>query len=119
MIYNQKQIISKLRRRSAILLIIIFSLLYTIRLYHLDLEFSRFETESNLHELLESEKTVVKLQNKIDSLEKINTVSIKENENKINTKKESKKVDKIIGPDSIKIENVEPVDDVIKDTLNP
>lgn len=116
MITQDKQIISRLRKRISLLIILIFSLCYWIRINYYDLEWNSFEIDNLRQESIEKDEKITSLQKEIDSIKNNKQeVSTKKVKNIINTKKKEIQVK----PDSVKtVENelLKPIETVVTTT---
>jgi predicted Holliday junction resolvase-like endonuclease len=107
-----RYILKKLKRRVAFLLVIVFFLLYWIRLLKYDLEY--YQSENNIlnYEMIKMESQMLKLRRDISSLK-----TPKEKEKKIkiiNTKKVEIKKDSL----ELKSTPIETTQPIVSDTLN-
>lgn len=120
MLPQDRQLILKLRKRISILIIIIFSLCYWIRINYYDLDWKKFELDDLRQESIEKDKKISTLQEEIDSIKntKQKEAPIKKAKKIINTKnKETQsKTDtaKVTETEIPKIESVIPPADSTK-----
>lgn len=101
MISKDNELIKKLKTRISILIIIIFSLLYWLRINYLDVGYNRDQVESLTYELIEKDILIRNLEYKIKSIENKKIEKTKK-EFIINTKKEKEKIKK----DTISIKQI-------------
>lgn len=101
MLPKDKHLIYKLKRRISILIVVILSLSYWIRINYYDLDWKTSEVEILQYEISEKENEIKSLQSKLDSI-KISTVvkNIEKPKIIINTKKKELKPK----TDSVKID---------------
>lgn len=100
MISKDNELIKKLKTRISILIIIIFSLFYWLRINYLDVGYNRDQVESLTYELIEKDILIRNLEYKIKSIENKKIEKTKK-EFIINTKKE-----KEIKKDTISIKQI-------------
>lgn len=88
MLPQDKQLIIKLRKRISLLIILIFSLCYWIRINYYELDWKSSEIDIIRLENSEKDQQISSLQRKLDSIKNIKQeVSTKKDENIINKKK--------------------------------
>lgn len=115
MLPKDRQLISKLRKRSALLTIVILLLSYWLQQKYYDVEYYKNETDSKLRELRIKDLEIQKLKSKVEKLDQKKTPIVAPKKKKIiNTTKESKK-DTLVKSDSI-----EPIleEKITEDTIN-
>ncbi len=96
LVTKERKTIQKLKRKVGFLIIIIFSLLYWIRMKYLDNEFLYMQSEADQYEIMELESENRMLQFKFDSIQKkFENPNLEKKESKIiiNKKQEESKKD--------------------------
>lgn len=115
MLPKDRQLISRLRKRSALLVVVVLILSYWLQQKYLDVDYYKSETDATIRELRIKDSQIQKLKSKIEKIDQKKPTPITLKKKKIiNTNKEPKK-DTLVKSDSI-----EPIleEKITEDTIN-